>query len=436
MSTPNKPEEPPPPPPTKEDADEARAALEQLRRVGTIVTTALLVLGGGGLIFTCVNVTVFAMKHDVEWFIAWMLDPLASLALLAVLYVDGILAQQGYRPTGWPFLLRWFAGVSTWLMNCWSSLYPNAEFTWWPKQPDAAGLLLHSVVPFLVIILAEAGAGYRKYLARRTTELKAIIRGYQELQRQEREAEAERLRKEKREDEERARWEKESKAREAREKDEREARERSEREAREAERESARQAHEQELARIAAERDTETARLQAEADGRIREAREKAALDREQEAWREEREARKRADEEARKKEEAQAKAREAARREAEENAAKNSSLPAPRGSASTNRGAAKSTPRGSQSEESMTREAKAKQREAAEREAARLILADAEPTAKEFGEAYGNGETWGGDRLRAARRRLKDEDGFQDAVETEALERLYREEAEDTHAV
>ncbi|MEU7161375.1 hypothetical protein [Streptomyces chrestomyceticus] len=79
--------------------------------------------------FTCVNVTTFAVQHHVRGWVAWMLDPLASLALLTVLYVDGVLAEQGdRRASGWPFVLRWFAGLLTWIMNCWQSLYPDGVF--------------------------------------------------------------------------------------------------------------------------------------------------------------------------------------------------------------------------------------------------------------------------------------------------------------------
>ncbi|MDF3303341.1 hypothetical protein, partial [Streptomyces tropicalis] len=160
---------------TAEDADKARKAIADLERIERLVTTVLVILGVGGLIFTAVNVTLFAKEHHVHWAIAWMLDPLVSVSLLAALFIDGKLSSHGYRPGGWPFALRWFAGLATWLMNCWGSLYPDAVFTGWPDRPDPAGLLLHSVIPVLVIFLAEAGAGYRKFaVGRKSVHLNTL----------------------------------------------------------------------------------------------------------------------------------------------------------------------------------------------------------------------------------------------------------------------
>lgn len=150
---------------TQDDVDKAYAAIRELERTERLVTSTLVTLGLGGLIFTAVNVTLFAVRHAVHWAIAWLLDPLVSLALLAVLFFDGRLAAHGFRPRGWPFALRWFAGLATWLMNSWESLYPDGVFTGIPARPDVAGLVLHSVIPFLVIILAEAASRYRAFIS-------------------------------------------------------------------------------------------------------------------------------------------------------------------------------------------------------------------------------------------------------------------------------
>ncbi|MFD0532403.1 hypothetical protein ACFQ1I_46850 [Kitasatospora arboriphila] len=123
----------------RQEYDAARAALARLKKLGDMITRSLMSIGGGALIFTCANVTLFAMSHHVPVWIAWMLDPMASLALITVLYVDGVLAEQGGERAGtWPFVLRWFAGISTWLMNSWTSLYPDGVFALVPKHPDAA----------------------------------------------------------------------------------------------------------------------------------------------------------------------------------------------------------------------------------------------------------------------------------------------------------
>lgn len=182
-------------PVTREDHDKALAGIKQLEETERLVTIVLLVLGIGGLIFTAVNVTLFAIDHDTHPAIAWMLDPLVSVSLLAALLIDGKLAAHGYKPGGWPFMLRWFAGLATWLMNCWGSLYPDGGFTGWPSDADPAGLLLHSAIPALVVLLAEAGAGYRKFSLRRKGEYRTVVNTWQQRQdeqRREQSAKAER----------------------------------------------------------------------------------------------------------------------------------------------------------------------------------------------------------------------------------------------------
>lgn len=239
--------------------------------------------------------------------------------------------------------------------------------------------------------------------------------------------------------------------REAREREEREARE-----AREAEREAReraeREAHERELARLALEKDKERearelelARIKAESEARVNEARELARLKDADEQRKAEREAAIKA----REVEEAQARAREAAetraaqelaeqgKREAHEREmarlaaqaqARVTPVPEPGPRAS------QSGPRASQTGASGTREERQAQKREADREAARLIVGGSPlPTALQFGAQYGQGETWGGDRIRAARTRLANDSAFKDAIETEILEAAYS--AETMHA-
>ncbi|MEU9761768.1 DUF2637 domain-containing protein [Streptomyces sp. NPDC047987] len=207
----------------------------------------------------------------------------------------------------------------------------------------------------------------------------------------------------------------EAEAREA----EREAREAAEREAREAEREAAREAHEREMARLA-----------AETEARLREAREAASLKAEALEREARIEAERHAREEARRREEAQAKADEVKRREAVRTASQTSqeqlrntreALADPR-PASVSRGSRPAPP---QSGNTLSREALKAQREDAELHAASLILANARPTAKEFGGLYNQRETWGGDRLREASKRLDRDAEFRDRAEELRLEQM-----------
>ncbi|GGR43238.1 hypothetical protein [Streptomyces netropsis] len=426
---------------TKREAAAAREAIERLETVGRLVTRSLLILGTGALVFTCVNVTVFAIAHHVSGWVAWMLDPLASLALLTVLYVDGILAEQGsYRASGWPFALRWFAGLSTWVMNCWQSLYPDGTFHIVPQYPDAGGLLLHSVAPLLLIILAEASAGYRTYLAEQTAAYRRTISAYEDLVRAEQEARARRAQEERERAEEAARelarLEREAEIENAREaarlqrereahEAEHEAREhaaRLEREARAAEIEKAR-----ELARLERDRQERAAEIEAK---RLRVAAEIEAAERDREAQREaqriQAEAEARAlEEDARAKRLGDAERRKA-RRQDPDSRNRGSSKSASRSAGVPD---SSSTSGASKSGERIPREVRETQREEAERRAAVALLNNETPDPAALAKPYCRGETWGGDRVRAARRRLAEEAGFEDEVIAAALHELDADE-------
>ncbi|MFF3177947.1 hypothetical protein ACFVQ0_35610 [Streptomyces sp. NPDC057900] len=469
-----------PAPVNADDAAKAKKSIAKLDEVLAMVTKALLTLGGGALIFTCVNVTRFGVSHEIPWYIAWMLDPLASLALITVLYVDGVLAEHGgdYKPGGWPFLLRWTAGLSTWVMNCWTSLYPDGHFHFIPQKPDAGGILLHSVAPALLILLAEAATGYRKYATRRRSELAAIIAQFETAKATERETAQKRAReKEEREAaDQRAEAEREAVAK--REETEREAarREREEIARLENERRTAEieAADRTRRAEIEAERERlaltertaeiETTRRKTEAeieDRRRREQweREQSERDREAtrqaeivkaeaqaEALRREAEAqaealckeaeaaaeaeRIKAEAEARAIEEAEKLKRQRALERAAAKARGTSESAVARTSISTGRasesGAALSAVPALASSENggrVPREVREKQRDEAERYIAKCSLSGIEPDLERLGNQYGKGETWVGDRVRTARRRLAEEDGFEESVIADALD-------------
>ncbi|MGW2331666.1 hypothetical protein ACWC5C_38780 [Streptomyces sp. NPDC001700] len=465
------------PPVTADDATKARKSIAKLDEVLAMVTKALLTLGGGALIFTCVNVTRFGVSHEIPWYIAWMLDPLASLALITVLYVDGVLAEHGgdYKPGGWPFLLRWTAGLSTWVMNCWTSLYPDGHFHFVPQKPDAGGILLHSVAPALLILLAEAATGYRKYATRRRGELTAIIARFEAAAATEREAAAKRAReKSEREDakkreavEREAQREREREEREAA-REEREENARLERERRKAENEEAARARQAEieaerervaLAERTAEIEDQRRRRQAEIETQQRRSQwelEQAERDREAtrqaeiaqaeaqaealrtqaeadaEAKRIQAEAEARALEEAEKikrqraLERAAAKARPASESASRTGTARTSISAGPASESSSENGAALvAVPAltASESEGRVPREVRAQQRDEAERYIAKCILSGLTPDLEGLAAHYGKAETWVGDRMRTAKQRIADEDGFETSVIEDALD-------------
>jgi hypothetical protein len=157
-------------PPAAGRAAGLAAEIARVRRTGEWIDRALFVVAAGALIFTCANVTLFAVIHGTPWFIGWLLDPLTSVALLAVLIGDGALSRHGVRAGAWAAVVKLGTGMATWAMNVWASVAGG----------DPAAVLLHSIAPGLLIGLAHAAPVYRigfaAILDRLTAELAAADR--------------------------------------------------------------------------------------------------------------------------------------------------------------------------------------------------------------------------------------------------------------------
>jgi hypothetical protein len=112
-----------------------------------------------GLAFTMVNVQAFAAAGaatwSLPWLAAWLLDPMVSLVLIAVLRAEQITARyQVSDQTGWLSRTKLFAFAATYAMNTWHS------FT----DLHLAGIVLHSVPPLLVFCAAETAPVLRDRL--------------------------------------------------------------------------------------------------------------------------------------------------------------------------------------------------------------------------------------------------------------------------------
>jgi hypothetical protein len=103
-----------------------------------------------GLAFTMTNVQQFAAAGappwSPAWCTAWLLDPMVSLVLLAILRAEQVIARHGMGAGGWVRGAKWFTLAATYVMNTWSA------FT----NGSAALVVLHSVPPLVVFVAAEA----------------------------------------------------------------------------------------------------------------------------------------------------------------------------------------------------------------------------------------------------------------------------------------
>ncbi|MBB4687228.1 hypothetical protein [Amycolatopsis jiangsuensis] len=111
-----------------------------------------------GLAFTMVNVQQFAAAGapvwSLGWFAGWLLDPMVSLVLVAVLRAEQITARYQVSTGVWAHRTKWFAFLATYVMNTWES---------WTRL-DVAGVALHSVPPVLVFLAAETAPVLRDKL--------------------------------------------------------------------------------------------------------------------------------------------------------------------------------------------------------------------------------------------------------------------------------
>jgi hypothetical protein len=104
-----------------------------------------------GLAFTMVNVQTFAAEGaaiwSLAWCAAWLLDPMVSLVLVAVLRAEQITARYQVATGAWVRRTKVFAFAATYTMNTWQS---------WAAL-HLSGIVLHSVPPAMVYLAAETG---------------------------------------------------------------------------------------------------------------------------------------------------------------------------------------------------------------------------------------------------------------------------------------
>ena len=144
----------PPGPAGAESVDDVRRQVDRLCWTGILL----------GLAFTMTNVQGFAAAGarpgSLPWLAAWLLDPMVSLVLLAILRAEQVTARCGVCTGGWVRGAKWFTLAATYVMNTW------AAFT----AGSPALVVLHSVPPLVVFVAAEAVTELRNKLTTAVTE--------------------------------------------------------------------------------------------------------------------------------------------------------------------------------------------------------------------------------------------------------------------------
>ncbi|MGO4419048.1 DUF2637 domain-containing protein, partial [Streptomyces sp. MCAF7] len=274
-----------------------RAQVESAERVlaaGTWAITA------GAVLYSVLTVTPLVQRVTPDgWDLTAPLLPLVvDAAVIVSVRLDSTVARLGEKGGGWATLLRWMTGLMTLGLNVGDSALKR----------DLVGVGVHSVIPLILIVIADAGLAWRRAIGRALDRIEAEQR-----------AEVERERTEREEREQRARAERE--AREQRERDEREReqdrRERADREARE---------HAERLERERLDREAEERRQDREAEERrererleSQERREQADRDERERSRQEEREREERREQQAREQREREQRERDQRERRAQE---------------------------------------------------------------------------------------------------------------------
>ena len=116
-----------------------------------------------GLAFTMTNVQQFAANGarpgSLPWWSAWLLDPMVSLVLLAILRAEQVTARHGVRTGRWARGAKWFTLAATYVMNVWQAFTAGS----------LALVVLHSVPPLVVFVATEAVTDLRDTLGQAIT---------------------------------------------------------------------------------------------------------------------------------------------------------------------------------------------------------------------------------------------------------------------------
>lgn len=131
------------------------AAADRARRWVDVAGWTAIVLG---LAFTAVNVQVFAAAGapiwSLGWCAAWLLDPIASVLLLAVVRAEQVTSRWQIAMPWQVGATKWAAFLATLVMNVWAPV----------RDLIPSGIVLHAIPPVFVLLAAEVSPVLRDRL--------------------------------------------------------------------------------------------------------------------------------------------------------------------------------------------------------------------------------------------------------------------------------
>ena len=146
-----------------EDATTAVVPKLRVERLRTAVDGCAWASIALGLAFTTVNVQEFgaatAAVYSPSWWVAWLLDPIPSLLLIAVLLTEQVTARWQIQLGGWVAVTKWATFAATAGMNTWSAFAAGS----------GADIFKHVVPPLMVFLGAQVAPMLRDALTAAVT---------------------------------------------------------------------------------------------------------------------------------------------------------------------------------------------------------------------------------------------------------------------------
>lgn len=125
------------------------------RRARIVLILGQWFLIAGLIFFSLMTSTPLVSAHSEWQWSGWVLGLMTDAAFVMALTAESTLARFGIKAhSKWPAVFRWFTGAATVFLNTWASFAAG----------DFVGVAIHIICPVLVMILAEVGPVFMRYL--------------------------------------------------------------------------------------------------------------------------------------------------------------------------------------------------------------------------------------------------------------------------------
>ncbi|MFC9223185.1 DUF2637 domain-containing protein, partial [Streptomyces hygroscopicus] len=156
----------------------ATPTLAQIQSAERVLSAGTWAITAGAVLYSVLTVTPLVQRVTPDgWDLTAPLLPLVvDAAVIVSVRLDATVARLGEKGGGWATLLRWMTGLMTLGLNVGDSAL----------QHDLVGVGVHSVIPLILIVIADAGLAWRRAIGRALDRIEAEQRAEAERERRER----------------------------------------------------------------------------------------------------------------------------------------------------------------------------------------------------------------------------------------------------------